>query len=49
MIWVVGLIFGLVLYFIVPGIPFLAALIMGPIIIGFSIFLQKAFGLDKSE
>ena len=47
MFWIIGLVFGVVLYFVVPDVPFLAALVMGPIIVGLSLFVSKLFGLDK--
>jgi len=49
MFWLVGIIIGVVLYFVVPNVPFLAALILGPIILGVSMGLRKLFGLDKND
>ena len=49
MIWVIGIVFGIVLAIKLPDLPFLGAVILGVIIVWFGYFIQNLFGLNKNE
>ncbi|WP_157828031.1 hypothetical protein [Paraglaciecola sp. MB-3u-78] len=49
MVWIIGIILGVLLSFKIPNAPFLGVVIMGVIIVWFSVFIGKLFGLGKNE
>jgi len=49
MIWIIGIILGVILSFKIPDAPFFGIVIMGVVIVWFSVFIGKLFGLDKDE
>ena len=46
---IASIVLGVVLYFVVPDVPFLAALFFGPVILVVSMGMRKLLGLDKER